>query len=411
MQTAVAEKPGTMSLAVLEPEKIKSDLAISSPAGIQLDETKLDKASVNSADALVSQIMDINPLDAGHVEVQDQAKIAVACLGERTQREAARLSNSPMLKKSVATLAKTEDGGTVATSLVALNSQVLELDPSGIDFSKPGGLKRFLSPFMPDRLKTYFARFEQADALIEQIVQSLINGRGELTRDNLMLLESQKKMRMMTIQLEKAIMLGLYLDKKFEYLVEMELPDGDLKKKFIAEELMFPLRQRIGDLQQQLAVNQQGVLVFEIIMRNNRELINGVRRAELVTVTALNVAVAAALALGNQKVVLKTLENVNATTDGLIAGTAERLKTQGVDIHKQASASAINIETLKKAFEDIKQAIDDISTYRAEALPRMKENIAAMQELTGAAAEAISRMESGNAMAPNIALDVASVNS
>jgi len=40
------------------------------------------------------------------------------------------------------------------------------------------------------------------------------------------------------------------------------------------------LRQRIQDLQQQLAVNQQGVLAVELIIRNNKELMKGVDKVE-----------------------------------------------------------------------------------------------------------------------------------
>jgi hypothetical protein len=50
---------------------------------------------------------------------------------------------------------------------------------------------------------------------------------------------------------------------------------------------LFALRQRTLDLQQQLAVNQQGVLAIEIIIRNNRELIRGVDRALDVTISRI----------------------------------------------------------------------------------------------------------------------------
>ncbi len=70
-------------------------------------------------------------------------------------------------------------------------------------------------------------------------------------------------------------------------------------------DLLFPLRQRIQDLQQQLPVNQQGLLTTELVIRNNRELIRGVNRALNVTVYALQVAATSALALANQKIVLE----------------------------------------------------------------------------------------------------------
>ncbi len=140
--------------------------------------------------------------------------------------------------------------------------------------------------------------------------------------------------------------------------------------KTIAEELLFLLRQRIQDLQQQL-VNQQGYLTTELVIRNNKELIRGVNCATQVMVNALQVAVTLALALANQKIVLDKLKAVNTTTENLIASTAERLKTQGAEIHKQASSTQLDVEVLKKAFDYIRAALDDISRYRQEAFPKM----------------------------------------
>ena len=138
-----------------------------------------------------------------------------------------------------------------------------------------------------------------------------------------------------------------------QYKLDREVAAEDPQHKFIKEELLFPLRQRIMDLQQTLNVNQQGILTIEVIIRNNRELIRGVDRALNVTVTALQIAVACALALNNQEIVLKKITAINETTSRLIAHNAERLKTQGVDIHKKAAEATLNMEDLEKAFTEL----------------------------------------------------------
>jgi len=169
---------------------------------------------------------------------------------------------------------------------------------------------------------------------------------------------------------------------------------------------MFPLRQRIQDLQQQLAVNQQGVLAIELVIRNNKELIKGVDRGINVTINALNVAVTVALALANQKIVLDKIEAVNRVTNQLIGATAAKLRTQGVAVHKQASSSQLDMQTLKQAFADINGALDEISVFRQQALPQMIDNILEMDMLTKSTEEAIQRMEKGNQAAPAMMLDV-----
>jgi uncharacterized protein YaaN involved in tellurite resistance len=284
---------------------------------------------------------------------------------------------------------------------------VEELDPGNFDF-EAGWFSRSLGflPGIGTPLKRFFTRFESAQTVIDAIIRALGEGKKVLQRDNVTLAQDQKAMRELTYRLQKTIELGMLIDNKFSYALERDISTQDPKKRFIDDEILFPLRQRIQDLQQQLAVNQQGVLAIEIIVRNNKELIKGVDRGINVTVNALNVAVTVALALANQKIVLDKIDAVNKTTNRLIAQTAAQLRTQGAEIHKQASSTQLDMETLKKAFVDINAALDDISSFRKKALPQMAGTIIEMDALTKATDAAIQRMEEGTKMEPVISLDI-----
>ncbi len=93
--------------------------------------------------------------------------------------------------------------------------------------------------------------------------------------------------------------------------------------------------------------------------------------------------------------VLDKIEAVNRTTSDLIAGTAERLKTQGAEIHRQAAGTMLDMDSLRSAFEDINIALDEISRYRREALPQMASTILELDRLTAEGEEAIARLEEG----------------
>ena len=302
---------------------------------------------------------------------------------------------------------RSEDGGEVAKALIDLKLQVEDLDPASMDFSA-GWFTRMLGwlPGIGTPLKRYFTKFESAQTVIDAIINSLEKGRETLKRDNITLTEDQKRMREMTKKLEKAIALGRTMDQKLVYKLERDIPQDDPRRKFIEEEVLFALRQRVADLQQQLAVNQQGVLAMEIIIRNNKELIRGVNRALNVTVGALQVAITVAMALENQKIVLDKVNALSATTDSLIAGTAARLRTQGAEIHKQAASTALNMDTLKQAFKDINGAMEDIAKFRTEALPQMAQNILEMDSLNKAAEESIQKMEQAKKAEPAIQINV-----
>ena len=213
-------------------------------------------------------------------------------------------------------------------------------------------------------------------------------------------------MRRAGFSLEQAIKLGQILDHKLEYKLSREIPADDPRTKFVQEDLLFPLRQRIQDLQQQLLVNQQGYLTIEMIVRNNRELMRGVDRAVNVTVNALQVAVTLAMALAHQKVTLEKIQAVTQTTNSLLSSTAERLKTQGVEIQKQASSTALDMDVLKKAFSDINEALEDVSRYRQEALPQMANSILEMDEMASQAEQAIQRAEKSHHVGSRLSIEV-----
>lgn len=398
------------ALVISDPTDVKKELGLTDPSALSVEDG-VDAAVEAKADEFIQHVLDFDPTDKTKLDQREQDVAAVETLGSATQKRAAY--RSAMLKEPIRKLAsKGEDGGPVANALVNLKVQVEDLDPGKFDF-EAGWFSRTLGmiPGVGKPLKRYFTKFESAQTVIDAIMRSLQDGQDMLFRDNQTLAQDQKAMRLLTFELEEAIKLGMLIDQKLEYALEREVEPGDPRINFIREELLFPLRQRTQDLQQQLAVNQQGVLAIEIIIRNNKELIKGVDRSLNVTVNALNVAVTVAMALANQRIVLDKITAVNKTTDNLIAQTSRQLKTQGVAIQKQASSTQLNIETLKQAFVDINAAMEDVATFRQKALPQMAHAILEMDNLTKNTEKAIRKMEEGNRVAPSIALDLSDVGS
>lgn len=387
----------TEQLQVPEDDNIKKELSIL--ADQQVDE--IDPEIEKKADSFVEQLL------SAEVDSMDKRK-AVDEMGLRTQQDAAQMSK--MLDEPIKTLAKAgESGGPVADALLNLKEQVEDLDPTNVDFSSASGFFASLAKLIPgagNKVSRYFARYMSAEAVVNNIIKSLEKGRDQLKRDTITLGNDKKRMLDVMARLTKLIQLGQLIDQKLQYKLDREIAPESDDYRFIQEELQFPIRQRIIDLQQSLNVNQQGILTIEIIIRNNRELIRGVERALNVTVQALQIAVATALALNNQEIVLQKIEALNSTTSQLIKQNAARLKTQGAAIHKKASESALNMDDLEAAFSDIKAAIEDISTFRRDALPKMASNIVRMDQLNKEAQEQVEKMEKGSSMQNSLIIDL-----
>ncbi len=370
----------------LDVEEAKTELAMPEP-----DPTDELRARAHEQ---VDQLVSVDPDDQ---EARDAARSAVESMGRDLQQRAA--TRSKMLQAPMRDIAHaSEDGGPVAKSLADLRIEVEKLDPAGLD-TEAGWFTRLVGriPGVGTPLKRYFMRYESSQTQIDAIIHSLEQGRDQLKRDNVTLGDDQAKMRELTVSLADQIALAQALDQAVVDKLATDIGPDDPRRQFVEEDILFTIRQRTLDLQQQLAVNQQGVLATELIIRNNRELIRGVDRALDVTVSALQVAVTVALALAHQKIVLDKIDAINTTTSEMIAGTAERLKTQGTQIHKQATSTMLDMDALRSAFEDIDIALEEISTYRREALPTMAANIIELDQLTEDSEAAIERMESGRA--------------
>ena len=167
-------------------------------------------------------------------------------------------------------------------------------------------------------------------------------------------------MRDLTKKLSEKVDIAMQLDRSLTTEIERRKAQNEDEKlvKFVEEEVLFPLRQKVMDFQQLLVVNQQGIVAMEVIRRNNLELIRAVDRAQSVTVSSLRVAVTVAGALYNQKIVLDKVKALNATTESMIASTSRMLKEQGTEIQRQATEATVSPDTLKQAFADALSALD-----------------------------------------------------
>jgi len=336
-------------------------------------------------------VADILTLDIDEFAKKKEILQSIESFGADSMKRSA--AKNSLLQITVGELSRKEDDGSlVSKGLMDLNRELKDLDPSLIDFAKTGLFGKIFGP-----VRAYFAKYQRAESAIADIIVSLDKGKTTLKNDNTTLEIEQQAMRDLTRKLMKEVQLGSLMDEAIEKQIDAarsrnEAPE---KIKFVSEEVLFPLRQRIMDMQQVIVVNQQGVMASEIVIRNNKELMRGVERAQNVTINALRTSVTVAGALYDQNIVLKKIEMLNETTSSIIATTARALKGQGADIQNQSMQANISPEALKAAFADAMEALDSISTYKQEALPAMRKTIEDFRVLAVRGEEQIEKLENG----------------
>jgi uncharacterized protein YaaN involved in tellurite resistance len=303
-------------------------------------------------------------------------------------------SRNEMLSTRFVDLSKGgKDADNIGNKLMELDKQMKDLDPSKVDFTKKGVLGSIMNP-----VRKYFAKYEKAEVAISNIVASLDKSSKILQNDNVTLLTEENYLREVTNKLMTDIEFGKQMDDSIEQQIQQAQMDGidDDKIAFVREEILFPLRQRIMDMQQMIVVNQQGIVSLNVIRRNNKELIRGVHRAKTVTVSALRTGVMVASALYDQKIVMDKINILNKTTEDIIQTTSHMLKDQGAQIQKQSAETMISPEVLKQSFAEAIQAIEDVSNYKIQALPKMKESINLFSEMANDGQKVVEKIETTN---------------
>ena len=369
-------------LNIPDPEQTKAEveqaLAVT-PAHAEIIEAETVKKG--------EQIMDV---DLDNIVERREILQAVEGLGQDIVRQSAN-KNEMLSRRMVDFSREGGESGEVAKGLEQLAVTMRDLDPSHVDFAKSGPLGKLFNP-----VRKYFERYKTAAAEIGDIVQSLERGKATLKNDNVTLELEEDSMRELTKQLNQQIEIATDLDAYLSAAVDKARAEGTSdpeRIKFVEEEVIFPLRQKILDFQQLQTVNQQGIVSMNIVRRNNLELMRAVDRAESVTVSALRVAATVAGALYNQRITLEKVTTLNAATNSMITATSRMLKEQGSAIQQQATEANISTDTLKASFADTIQALEDISTYKQQALPRIKQTIAEFQAIADEGQKHIDRLE------------------
>ena len=299
----------------------------------------------------------------------------VHTLGNQEIRAAAAISNR-LLERPVQAMntGLFDEGSQISRSLLDLRNKIEDLDPSRQgDMFAPRKLLGLIP--LGNKVQDYFRQYQSAQTHLDAIIKALYHGQDELRKDNAAIEEEKANAWRIMDKLEQYVYVSRKIDAEVEArLAEIEASDPE-KARVVKEELLFYIRQKVQDILTQLAVTIQGYLSMDMIRKNNLELIKGVDRATTTTISALRTAVIVAQALANQKLVLDQIGALNTTTGNMIEATSQMLKQQAGRIHEQASSSAVSLDKLKLAFQNIYDSMDMVSTYKVKALENMQKTV------------------------------------
>ena len=379
-----AARPAGIVAALEESESMRSSVGLVPPAPAPvvdepeaLGALKLEAAALAKLDAMVADfVVAIAQLPVGDprfkqriADIQKFGDDDIKASAETSSRLLARPANT--IKKGALS-----NSSAVGSNLIQLRRQIDALDPGhqGDLF----GTRKLLGFSLGDKLQAYLARYQSSQSHLNAILAGLESGRQALATDNDDLAEEETNLWQTIERLRQYIYMAGKLDSSLEGRIARVEANDPERARILKEDMLFYVRQKVQDFTSQLAVSVQGFLAIDIIRRNNAELIRGVGRATTTTVSALRTAVVVTQALGDQRLVLDQITALNVTTGNMIAGTSAKLRSQTTAVGQQAGAPTIDVGKLQAAFDNVYASLDELDTYKLQALETMSRTVDSM---------------------------------
>ncbi|MCM3713523.1 toxic anion resistance protein [Halalkalibacter oceani] len=285
-------------------------------------------------------------------EEKDLSKILEGLdkLGEEEQRQAGESLEA--LKRPVKTMMQ-DQSNQLPSQLLQLKETVSQLEPTHLQESQA---KKWLNKVLRrNPIEQYARKYKTVEAQVENIIDGLLSGKDKLQEDTLMLHQLKDVAKERIANLNKQIEYGQQLHDMLE--AEMtserwadnpnEIKKGQLK-----------IVTRMKNMSQAVMVLQQSLASVDLIVENNDKLEEAIFNAITMTKNVITVSASIQLALSNQQKVIKAVKNVNEATESMLLSNAELLKQNTADTLKTLEEPAIAIESFRKAYQNVFEAIE-----------------------------------------------------
>lgn len=330
--------------------------------------------------------------DSGFLTSIDQSVSAritadIDSMGMAEAKEIA-LSSNNLMKRQLKELdnSSVKENKKVVKSLMDMENKIVELNPvkAGINWNDPlrgGRIFGIKLPFIGDKLQKYIQKTRDASQYIEMVNKELDEG-SRIIRESIgeIDLEKQKNLEI-TMRSNEYLYLNSAIVKKVESrMIENKL--NEKEKELVTEVILYPLEQKKSDLNTQIHVAITSYYGLDVIQKNNKELLRGVQRCQMVALPALNTSITMASALADQKNVHDTVGAINQTAEEMLNNVSTMVSSQSQQIQKSAQSETIKRKSIMDNYKKIEDALKKTSEYRLQAHAALKKDNEKMEELT-----------------------------
>lgn len=236
-----------------------------------------------------------------------------------------------------------------------------------------------------DRLTKYLRKYQSAESQIKTIYENVIAAKGVVEQGVFELGNEQKKLWAGIEKLEAASYFIRTLDERLSQHVETIRSSDPGRAKAIEEEVLYYVRQNVGDVLSMQAVTINAYQVAGSLRKTGREVMNGCDRVSTLGMAALSVAVTLARATGVQVKTMEMLEGSKASIEGLITATGEAFSAHVKATTDFSRNPLLGVSTLQKMFDATFAGMDVLEKFQSDSLAVMATNNAMLHDTLGKA--------------------------
>ena len=278
---------------------------------------------------------------------------------------------------------RAKDSGYVGALMTDLVTNVEKLDFDSLE--KGNGILGLFQK-LEAKVKRFLAQYEKLELQVGRIEGKLEEARMEMLKDIGILDSLYEKNLNYFRQLQVYITAG---QEKLDELREKTIPSlraeaeksGDpmhaqLVRDF--EDLVNQFEKKLYDLKTSKTIAIQTAPQIRLIQNNDKLLADKIQTAIQETIPLWKSQMVMALGLYRQQEALRLQRNVTETTNAMLLKNSEKLKQNTLDVTKESERGIVDIETLKKANQNLISTINEAVRIQKEG---HEKRAAAEQEL------------------------------
>ena len=273
------------------------------------------------------------------------------------------LTNGTLTSKDV----KNEKASNVLISLTKIMEKV---DIS--DFEKEPPKDNWLNKIL-GRAKDVFAKYDTIEKDINTVSVELLKYKQDIDKGQRDLVQMYKTVESYYKDITNyinaiSLVENNLLEKKDDIEQSVNIEEQEKTKQLTQlQTLTDMVSTKKLDLITTQTVALQTLPMLEMMLNNDFNLSRKIQSSIITTLPVFKNAIVIAVNLRRQRVISRTMAEVDKATNELILKNAKNVSKNSVEIAKAANTAAIDVETLKQSFEIIKQGILDTKEIQIQA--------------------------------------------